>query len=118
MANKVAMNTRSPKLPGRVVLVMQGGGALGAFLGRLLPERARARPETMELLSWGCGAVMHVLPLQAPALEGEDHTKDIDFTPGGIRARWKAGREFAQRKIAAAPWSKKIDPAAGILVHA
>lgn len=86
-------------------------------LGRLLPPGARATREAKELLGWGCGTVMHVLPLQAPALEGEDHTKDLDFTADGIRARWDAGREFALRKIEAAPWNAAIDPVMGIVVH-
>lgn len=60
---------------------------------------------------------MHVLPLQAPLLEGEDHTKDIDFTPAGVAARWQAGRDFARRQIAAAPWTGAVDPADGIVVH-
>lgn len=60
---------------------------------------------------------MHVLPMQAPALPGEDHTKDLDFTPGGIRARWDAGREFARRKISEAPWGDAVDPVMGIVVH-
>jgi NTE family protein len=57
------------------------------------------------------------VPLQAPALPGEDHTKDLDFTPAGIRARWDAGREFGRSKIAAAPWEDAFDPAMGIVVH-
>ena len=86
-------------------------------LGHLLPPGVRAKPETQELLDWGCGTVMHVLNMQAPALTGEDHTKDIDFTPAGVRARWKAGVEFAQRHIAAAPWNEPFDPIMGIVVH-
>jgi len=86
-------------------------------LGRLMPATLRATPEAKELLGWGCGTVMHVLPMQAPAIEGEDHTKDIDFTPAGIRGRWKAGVEYAQRHIDAAPWSDPFDPMLGIVVH-
>lgn len=86
-------------------------------LGGLLPPAVRAKPEAKALLGWGCGTVMHLLPMQAPALRGEDHTKDIDFTPAGIRARWKAGVEFAQRRIDAAPWNDPFDPMLGIVVH-
>lgn len=85
--------------------------------GRLMPASMRSKPEIKELLGWGCGTVMHVLPLQAPLLEGEDHTKDIDFTPAGVKARWQAGRESARRQIAAAPWNAPTDPAKGIVVH-
>ncbi|MEO6264605.1 MAG: DUF3734 domain-containing protein [Luteimonas sp.] len=86
-------------------------------LGRRLPEDVRAQPDVKELLGWGCGTVMHVLTLRAPALDGEDHTKDIDFTAAGIAARWQAGRAFARRMIAAAPWDQDVDPIAGIVVH-
>ncbi|HUW39321.1 MAG TPA: patatin-like phospholipase family protein, partial [Rhodocyclaceae bacterium] len=87
-------------------------------LGTLLPASVRAQPAVKELLGWGCSTVMHVLPLQVPALDGEDHSKDIDFTPKGIAARWQAGYEFALRKIAEAPWNEPVDPVAGIVVHA
>lgn len=86
-------------------------------VGHLLPEKMCTRPEVKELLGWGCGTVMHLLPMQAPVLEGEDYTKDFDFTPAVIEARWKAGREFARSRIAAAPWNEAIDPAVGIMVH-
>ena len=86
-------------------------------LGRLLPENVRAKRNAKELLDWGCGTVMHVLALRAPALEGEDHTKDLDFTPAGIEARRNAGRESARQRIVAAPWNEEIDPALGIVVH-
>ena len=46
-----------------------------------------------ELASWGCHTTMHVIPLLASRLDGEDHTKDIDFSPAGVRARWQAGRD-------------------------
>jgi NTE family protein len=86
-------------------------------LGRRLPEAVRAQKEVKQLLGWGCGSVMHVLTLRAPALDNEDHSKDLDFTPAGIAARWTAGREFARRMIAAAPWEQVVDPMAGIVVH-
>ena len=44
-------------------------------------ERSDA-PRCKELASWGCGTTMHVARLLAPQLDGEDHTKDIDFTAG------------------------------------
>ena len=86
-------------------------------LGKLLPDDVRSRSETRELLSWGCGTLMHVVPLRVPAVKGEDHTKDIDFTPAGVRARWDPGREQTRRVIAQAPWNAAIDPAIGIVVH-
>ncbi len=87
------------------------------MMGRLLPAGARATPEVRELLAWGCDTEIHVLTLQAPALPDEDHTKDLDFTPDHIQARWEAGREFAKRKISQAPWNDAAEPVLGIAVH-
>ncbi len=86
-------------------------------LGRRLPGELKATPEVANLLGYGCGTVMHIVPLRAPRIEGEDHSKDIDFTPAGIRARWDAGREFARRKIEAAPWKAQFDPVMGVVLH-
>jgi NTE family protein len=87
-------------------------------LGHLLPSQVRATEQVRELLSWGCGTLMHVLPLQAPALPGEDHTKDLDFTPSGIRVRWEAGLALARRKITQAPWNDAVtDPTLGVVLH-
>ena len=48
---------------------------------------------------------MHVVRLLAPPLAGEDHSKDIDFSPEGIRARWAAGYADTARVLAQAPWT-------------
>jgi NTE family protein len=86
-------------------------------LGKLLPEAEIAKPEIKELLSWGCGTLMQIISLRAPRLDGEDASKDIDFTPAGIRARWASGYRIAGEKIAEAPWQKPFDPVLGVLLH-
>ncbi len=86
-------------------------------LGNRLPKAVRSDPEVKELLSWGCGTVMHVLTLRAPELDGEDQSKDLDFTPEGIASRWKAGLDAARRTIEAAQWNAAVDPIEGIVVH-
>ncbi len=60
-------------------------------LARHVPAAKRDDPEVKKLLGYGCATVMHVVPLFAPRIDGEDHTKDIDFTPAGIKARRNAG---------------------------
>ena len=69
-----------------------------------LPPAQRDTPAVRELASWGCRTTMHVVRLLAPRLHAEDHTKDIDFTPAGIRARREAGLIDAREVIAQAPW--------------
>ncbi len=56
-----------------------------------MPEQLRQDPEVQDLAGYGCLTRMHVVRLLAPTLDGEDHTKDIDFSPAGIHARWAAG---------------------------
>ena len=70
-----------------------------------------------ELAAWGCGTTMHVVRLLAPRLDGEDHTKDIDFTAGGVRARRAAGLADAMAVIEKAPWEAPVDPLEGVIVH-
>jgi NTE family protein len=82
-----------------------------------LPAKSQASDHFKELASWGCGTTMHVLRLLAPKLEGEDHTKDIDFTPAGVRARWQAGYAQTLRMIERAPWQAAVDPIEGVIVH-
>lgn len=86
-------------------------------LGRHLPEEARMDPECQELMSWGCGTIMHIIKLNAPPLAGEDHTKDIDFSVDGIRSRRAAGYAHAHQMIRAKPWETAIDPAEGVMIH-
>jgi len=86
-------------------------------LGRYLPDETRKDDAVRELLSWGCSTTVHIVRLLAPRLHGEDHTKDIDFTPHGIRERWNAGYADAQHAIARRPWVCEIDPLEGVLLH-
>jgi NTE family protein len=86
-------------------------------LARKVPAGDRESAEFRELASWGCGTTMHVMRLQAPRLDGEDHTKDIDFTPAGVRARWQAGYADTLRMIDRQPWTQAVDPMDGVVVH-
>ena len=60
---------------------------------------------------------MHVVRLQAPALTGEDHTKDIDFSARGIRERWEAGYADTIRVLDQQPWTHQFDPIEGFILH-
>jgi len=82
-----------------------------------LPDRTRLSAEMRELAGWGCGTTMHVARLNAPNLEGEDHTKDIDFTPEGIAARWQRGYADTRQMLERAPWRQPVDAAEGVVIH-
>lgn len=86
-------------------------------LAQRLPERDKKQPAVRELISYGCTTRMHVVRLLAPRLDGEDHTKDIDFTAAGIRARRQAGYADACKMLDAAPWLRATDSIEGVLVH-
>jgi NTE family protein len=88
-----------------------------AELTAKLPEQARTDNEVRELASYGCLTRMHVVRLLAPTLKGEDHTKDIDFSPTGIEERWNAGLADTRATIARAPWTEQVDPMEGLILH-
>jgi NTE family protein len=60
---------------------------------------------------------MHVVRLLAPRLDNEDHTKDVDFSPSGIRRRWDAGYASTRQAIEQAPWQGEFDPIEGVILH-
>jgi NTE family protein len=88
-----------------------------AELLRRLPEAERQSEEVKHLAGYGCLTRMHVVRLLAPPLDGEDHTKDIDFSPKGIRKRWESGYADTTRVLEMAPWSGTFDPVEGFILH-
>lgn len=82
-----------------------------------MPPELRADPVVQELAGYGCGTLMHLVRLLSPRLDGEDHTKDIDFTRSGIERRWKAGHDHARKVLAEKPWQGPVDALAGIVIH-
>ena len=82
-----------------------------------VPANRRATAKVKELAAWGCGTTMHVVRLLAPRLEGEDQTKDIDFTAAGVHTRRLAGLSDVNDVIRRAPWNAPVDPLDGIVVH-
>jgi NTE family protein len=86
-------------------------------LVRRMPEQERQSDEVRGLADYGCLTRMHVVRLLAPAIDGEDHMKDIDFSAAGIRARWDAGVEDTRAVVARAPWLGEFDPIEGVILH-
>jgi NTE family protein len=86
-------------------------------LARNLPPEAKRNNEVAELCSYGCPTRMHIVRLLAPMIGGEDHTKDIDFSGSGIRARWQAGYADTMRVLERAPWLDEVDPLEGFILH-
>jgi NTE family protein len=86
-------------------------------LVRKLPEDVGTSAAARELASYGCVTRMHVMRLLAPRLDNENHTKDIDFSPSGIRMRWDAGHSATMRALEEAAWQGEFDPLEGVILH-
>jgi NTE family protein len=82
-----------------------------------IPEEVRNTDTVRELAGWGCLTRMHVVRLLAPRLANEDHTKDVDFSPTGIRKRWEAGHADTLRAMERKPWQGEFDPLDGVILH-
>ena len=70
-------------------------------LAEYVPEEIRDSEAVRALAGFGCLTRMHVVRLLAPRLDHEDHTKDLDFTPTGIRKR---GRRATRTPAARSSW--------------
>ena len=88
-----------------------------AELAAMVPEERRRENLVAEMASYGCLTRMHVVRLLAPALDHEDHSKDIDFSPDGIRRRREAGYRHTIATLKQAPWRAPVDPAEGFVLH-
>jgi NTE family protein len=86
-------------------------------LVKLIPEEKRKQARVAELRQYGCLTRMHVVRLLAPRLDNENHTKDIDFSPAGIRSRWEAGYADTRRALERKAWEDDCDPLEGVILH-
>ena len=84
---------------------------------KFIPEEKRNHPVVKDLAEYGCRTQMHVVPLLAPRLDNENHTKDIDFSPSGIRSRWEAGYAHTMRALERRAWEDECDPLEGVILH-
>ncbi len=86
-------------------------------LAARIPEAERNSAVVRELAGYGCSTQMHVVRLLAPQLDRENHTKDIDFSPSGIRQRWDAGYAHTRAVLDRSPWVGEFDPLSGVILH-
>jgi len=89
-----------------------------AELAARLPDVEQAQPDVLRMAAYGCLTRMHVVRLLAPTIQNEDHTKDIDFSPSGIRERREAGYADTCRVLEQKPWEGDYDPLEGFVLHA
>ena len=88
-----------------------------AELSKMIPEDKRRDNRFGEMASYGCLTRMHVVRLLAPALDYEDHSKDIDFSAHGIRRRREAGYKDTIETLEKAPWRNPVDEIEGFVLH-
>lgn len=86
-------------------------------LADLIPPDQRRDNRVNELASYGCRTRMHVVRLLVPALENEDHSKDVDFSPRGIAERRAAGYAHTLEVLEKRPWEAPVDEAEGFILH-
>ncbi len=86
-------------------------------LADYLPPEKRDEKTVQKLLSWGCKTRIDLVRLYAPRVQGEDQSKDFDFTTQGIKARWQAGYEHTREMLKGSPWKHPADPMQGIHFH-
>ena len=86
-------------------------------LSELIPVSKHKDNLVREMMSYGCPTRMHIVRLLAPSLAHEDQTKDVDFSPRGIRTRWQAGYEHTCRAIDRAPWQREFGPLDSVMLH-
>jgi NTE family protein len=88
-----------------------------AELARRVPEDERSSHFVRDLAGYGCLTRMHVVRLLAPPFMGDDHAKDIDFSPTTVRTRREAGYAQTRRVLTEAPWTRDFDPLEGFILH-
>ena len=86
-------------------------------LSLMIPEDRARNADVRSLAAYGCPTRMHVIRLLAPVLDYEDHSKDVDFSPSGIRQRWQAGYDHTLRTLDRTPWREDVDPLEGFVLH-
>ena len=82
-----------------------------------VPKSEKSDPLYRELAGYHCDTRMHVVRLLAPRLDNEAHTKDIDFSPAGIRMRWEAGYADTKRALQRQAWLGEFGPLDGVILH-
>jgi NTE family protein len=55
--------------------------------------------------------------LLAPAIEGDNHNKDIDFGASGLQVRREADYTHARQALERKPWERDFDPLGGFVLH-
>jgi NTE family protein len=91
-------------------------GVIAELVGHIDAAKRQSKA-VQELAAYGCTTTMHVVELMAPRLDGEDLTRDIDFTRATLRTRWEAGYADARKCLASAPWERPVDPLEGVVIH-
>jgi NTE family protein len=83
----------------------------------MLPQESRNFPRVKELAGFGCRTTIHLIEINAQAIDGETNARDYDFSHDAIQARWQAGYADTCRVIKRRPWDDPIDPAMDVTLY-
>ena len=83
----------------------------------MLPEEQKNSKRVKELAGWSCTTTMHLVEINAQPIEGENNSRDFDFSRAAVQTRWRAGYVDACRTLERRPWDDPIDPATQVTLY-
>jgi NTE family protein len=83
----------------------------------MLPDERKNSPRVKEFAGWSCTTTMHLVEINAQAIEGETNAREYDFSRAAVQARWQTGYADTCRVLARRPWEDPIDPATDVAVY-
>lgn len=86
-------------------------------LAAMLPAAARGGAKAKRLAAKGCESSINLCRVVMKPLPADDHSKDLDFRPEVVRARWGAGVKDGLRLAAKRDWLGPLREGVGMAVH-
>lgn len=83
----------------------------------MLPEEQKNSQRVKELAGWSCTTTMHLVEINAQPIEGENNSRDFDFSRAAVQTRWRAGYTDGCRTLERRPWDDPIDPATQVTLY-
>ena len=101
-----------PERCDRIALVLQGGGALGAYQAGVFQALSEADIEPDWVTGVSIGAINSAI-----IAGNEGHAKDYEFSGTSMREHWQSGYEDTKRTLKKQEWLRMPVEGAGIVVH-
>ncbi len=82
-----------------------------------LPKRHRERAQLNDAAEKGCRNLIQIVDLVYSGSDWHMPSKDLNFSAGSLRWRWKQGYEAAMRSIEEKAWLERVDENVGLVIH-